>query len=506
MSRRTPVPSVRRFSHVGKVIEADIHLGDMARAASLGLTPVQIYPNGAGYAKLSLNVGNRTPAQICTLINSKLNRNFADFDAVVTPQGLVALQTRMLPGDVEIIRPGSDTSYFFDGGEWTDFTPWRTIVNMQVQSSTFHPGGTGGYAFQSSNAIEGLRSAYSPLYATTGADGIATQGAFRCWYMQTDSPATWPWGICEPSSLLPLLRVDVATGKLELWMNSSTLDLGDTVLTNNVWHLIEMKVKPGTNPATQTTYEAKLDGNLECTLADVVVAPNVVGWYIGCTANAVVSQSQYWDDVYFGNDWVGTGQCSSVCLPLADTAVAGYDDWTASTGHKHDCVNEWPYSDTKYVFIAAYGEQLFTHDKGGAAYAGATSIKAIGYWARMAGNNVDTAGVCFRIIYQSPTESSSGSHAHTLFEWAHPMFRDADKDAAAWTEANVDALEIGGKSALVGPTVERQMSECYLFVDYVPAVAAGLIKKISGVDWANVKKVSSVAEASCKKVSGVVAN
>ena len=497
------MPSVRRFSHVGNVIEADIHLGDMSLAASKGLTPVATYPNGAGYARLALNVKNKTSAQIVDLINSKLSPAWCDFEAFVTKDGKVGIRNRPTFEMPEELGEGGGTCYFLSGGEFGDLTDFAVVEGaVSAQSTIVH---AGAWAFGVNGTIR------ASIFATTGAIGTtATDWWLRCWYYQTDTNAA-SWGIIAG---VPIPHIGITSAqKLSLSLAGlAAPSVGATTITMDAWHLIEVHCWTADDPM-RLHAELYLDSGAspECQLLDV----NPLGADGKATDIDLGMNSQYygggtdqqfWDDVYVGTSRPGAGQCSVVCLAVGE---GDDNEWVASAGDKHDCVNDYPWSDTDYVTTAGlasgYYKQTFTHDNGSGGYAGAASINAIGYWGRAGGDGVSGA-VFYRMIESGATEAASGAHTSVGYEWVHPMFRDTDPTSAAWAEATVDALEIGGKSALVGPTVERRMSECYLFVDFIPGVAAGNVKKVSGVDWANVKKVSGVAEASIKKVSGVTAN
>lgn len=493
------MPSVRSVSQSGNWFEAVIHLGDLNRAASLGLTPVAEYPNGAGYARLRLNTKGLTAQKIAAAINAKVQRDWADFEAIVTPSGLVALRNRPVTiieePDIGIPMPTEphESCYYFDGGEFTDFSPWRQVAFMEVQSTTKR---SGNYAFKPTSAGGYART---PLYSSTGADiGTSSQVCSRVYHMFTSAPTANAW-LCNINSEMYQVYVDYATGKLVLVAGAYS-DMGDTVHGVGVWRRIEMHARQGSD-ASHTTVDVYMDGVLECSLVDLAIAPSFSEFDIGKTT---VSLYSVWDDVYLGSALIGEGQCSTPCMP---TGVGDDNAWTSSSGgDKWLDVDDLPSNDdTDYVYASASLKQTFTHD--GAAqgrYAGATKINAIGYWARMC---CPDEALYRRMIESGATEKNSAYLAEVAYEWGKPLFWDADFDTTkpgAWTEAAVDALEIGGNSYLVA--YNRRMTTCALFVDWVPPAAAGDIARISGIDWANVKKVSGVAEASVSKISGVAAN
>jgi len=202
-----------------------------------------------------------------------------------------------------------------------------------------------------------------------------------------------------------------------------------------------------------------------------------------------------------GTTWPPDGQCSAVTIPTGESAT--YDQWAASAGNKHDCVDEWPPNDiTDYIENVDVGYiQLFTHSGLGV---GAASINAIAVWCR--GRLRDSSGY---IYARSSTKNFWGVHLYgdDTWVWMLPMSRSTNPMTnTAWTEATVDALEFGIQGYFEGGYLP-QVTTCTVLVDYIPGTpAAGAISKISGVAWASVGKVSGVAEASISKVSGVVAN
>jgi hypothetical protein len=217
--------------------------------------------------------------------------------------------------------------------------------------------------------------------------------------------------------------------------------------SNNVWHYVEVSA---TISDTTGTVVVKVDG------ATVVT-------YTGDTKNGGTANSvdmiewqayngggiHVWvDDLYIANDQ-GTINNDflgdSRVYTLSPTGAGANTGWTPSTAPNWDCVNELPASSTDYVFAGSAG----LRDTYACADLPGSPAAVFGVNAVAIAKKTDAANRTVKtVIRRGSTDyvDTTGLALSTADNVAVGLRETDPSTSAAWTVANVNAMEIGVES------------------------------------------------------------
>ena len=235
-------------------------------------------------------------------------------------------------------------------------------------------------------------------------------------------------------SAAPKWDIEILRGS---W-NGTVLDTADAAITINTTYLLEIYYKP-LNTGGQIT--VKLDGVQILsysgdTTAGLEAVDNVKWGYDGALAYV------NFDDIVIDNaDWIGNTRIQKLQISGAGTT----SEWDASAGNPEDCIDEIPYSDSDWVETNVVNESITCacSDMTG----NIDSIKCVEVYGRMAYEGTPTPTKQKLAIRVNGTEyyGSDESPALTFNTFGKRWELNPD-DAAAWEEADINAIEIGVRS------------------------------------------------------------
>jgi hypothetical protein len=151
----------------------------------------------------------------------------------------------------------------------------------------------------------------------------------------------------------------------------------------------------------------------------------------------------YVDDVIIRtDDWPGRGGI----YVLSPDAGSSLENWTASAGNPEDCVDELPVSFTDYISTdaAVAGTQHLV----GAAALPVTSeaINAVGVAVKILTDDSAPGDALTLLKAGSTTDQGSSTGVTGTGAWIATYYLTNPDDAAAWEDADVNAVEIGVES------------------------------------------------------------
>ena len=156
--------------------------------------------------------------------------------------------------------------------------------------------------------------------------------------------------------------------------------------------------------------------------------------------NVGTTQVTYFDDFVVRDDaWPGRGGLH-VIVPNAGSAN---ENWTASAGNPEDCVDELPPSFTDYISTAALTPDT-EHLVGLASLAITSStISAVGIFVNAQTTEATSANIHTMMVNGGTTTLGATTPVDTTAIWATSFYAVNPDDAAAFEDADIDAMEIG---------------------------------------------------------------
>ena len=244
--------------------------------------------------------------------------------------------------------------------------------------------------------------------------------------------------------LLHLLRTNDATGLIKVHRGLLTLlDTGTHGLTINITYLIEVRFKIADAGGR---VEVKVDGVSDIdftgdTKEGADTQFNKVR--LGFGPHAVYSVYAYFDNFKMDDAaWIGDTKIQAI----KPTGAGNSTNWTPSAGVNWACVDERPASDVDYVSI---DDNDITDTYETSNLAGSVGdIKCVQIQSRTESDGSPTPTNLKLVARCSGGDYVSGNKAVP----ADPkglwnLWETDPSDAGAWTEADVNAMEIGIKSA-----------------------------------------------------------
>ena len=244
----------------------------------------------------------------------------------------------------------------------------------------------------------------------------------------------------------PLLNLNLyMPGSLiRAYMNTTILLAQTTIsMSINTTYLIETHLKLADSGGR---FEVKIDGvqYIDFT-GDTKVGADTQFNKIRLGYGPHVSWPSY---AYYDNlitddaNWIGDTRIQAV----VPTGAGITTDWTPSIGANWECVDETPANDADYVSVNAVDE-VDTYATGNLVGT-IENVKCVQVQARVKTDGAPTPTNLKLAVRSGGTDYLSGDNLVPAAEksFSH-LWEDNPADAAAWEEADVNAMEIGIKSA-----------------------------------------------------------
>lgn len=236
------------------------------------------------------------------------------------------------------------------------------------------------------------------------------------------------------------LRIDSQTLKAYRGAND-LLGSGTKNIAQNVTYLIEIKL---VIHDTTGEFIVKVDGVADINLINQDTKPgaettiNEVKYQVAGT-----STTCYADNIIVDNAaWIGSTKIQAV----VPTGVGNKTEWDPSVGANWQCVDEKPANDADYVSTNV-NDETDTYAAGNMA-GSIGSVKCVQVQSRIRTEGAPTPTNLKLVVRSGGTDYLSGDKAVPGTEKSfYHLWEDNPADAAAWEEADVNAMEIGIKSA-----------------------------------------------------------
>ena len=252
--------------------------------------------------------------------------------------------------------------------------------------------------------------------------------------------------LCAYNGATPLLHIWRTGAAQVIKAHSSLYTLlatGTKSLGINTTYLIEVRFKVADSGGR---VEVKVDGVSDIDFTgDTKPDANTQFDKVRLGTGPAIAYTTY---AYFDNfimddtGWIGDTKIQAVVPNGAGTTTG----WTPSAGNNWDCVDEKPASDADYVSINA-NDVTDTYATGNLAGT-IGAIKCVQVQSRMRTDGAPTPSNLKLVVRSGGTDYLSSNKTVPAAEKSFWNLLETDPaDAAAWTEADVNAMEIGVKSA-----------------------------------------------------------
>jgi len=241
--------------------------------------------------------------------------------------------------------------------------------------------------------------------------------------------------------MIKILR-DYVTGRLFVQRGTTTIatSVGQPFALNTT-HLVEAWVKIDDSVGRVVV---KVDGitHIDFT-GDTKVGADTQFNKIHLGYDGSYSVKNYYDSfIMDDSDWIGNTNIQAVVPTGAGTTT----EWTPSAGDNYTCVDEIPYSDADYVSTNTVDltDTYATGDLVGTV----SSVKCVQVQVRALTDGAPTPTNLKLAVRSGGTDYLSGDNLVpvTAKSFSH-IWELNPADAAAWEEADVNAMEIGVKSS-----------------------------------------------------------
>ena len=221
------------------------------------------------------------------------------------------------------------------------------------------------------------------------------------------------------------------------------LDSGTKVLGINTTYLIEIRIKIADSSGR---VEVKVDGIQDIdftgdTKPDANIQFNKIR--LGYTGSTYTYCYAYFDNLIMDDAaWIGDTKIQAI----VPTGAGNSTNWTPSAGNNWECVDEKPPNDADYVSINA-ADIVDTYAAGNMVGT-IGSVKCVQVQGRVRTEGAPTPTNLKLIVRSGATDYLSGDKIIPASEkslWN--LWEDNPADSLAWEEADVNAMEIGIKSA-----------------------------------------------------------
>jgi len=273
------------------------------------------------------------------------------------------------------------------------------------------------------------------------------------------------------------------------------LDVGGITLNSGTLYKIDIKLWYAAG-----IYEVKINNVVDMDGSSVYLGINIPGAiYLGKRFNLFSNTVDFFYDDFCPASGDYIGACEVIRMGADGNGT--YTDWT---GDWQD-IDEIPHdTDTTHIDDGGFFtvETANLEDAAGAGLVGTPLAVAPCAVARKTSFN-DSA-VQLRLRSGATDSDTANATLGIVYTFLSRVYTVDPDDSGAWTEARLNALEVGVKQ--VGFGVESRCTSMYVMVLETGEVPAGEIKEISGVAWDDAAEVSGVAKADISEVSGVTAN
>jgi hypothetical protein len=243
-------------------------------------------------------------------------------------------------------------------------------------------------------------------------------------------------------TLLVAIQRNATSDLIEAYRGTTLIDTGSISVPYNATYLIEVRVKIHDSAGRVQT---KIDGVSDIDFTGDT-KPGADTQFnrvrLGHTAGGNYSYA-YFDNLILDDAaWIGDTNIQAV----VPTAAGNSTGWTPSAGSNYACVDEKPASDVDYVSINAndVSDTYTTGDMTGTI----NSVKCVQIQSRTKTDGSPTPTKIKLVARSGGTDYLSSGEAVSASEKALcNLWETNPADSAAWEEADVNALQIGIKSA-----------------------------------------------------------
>lgn len=232
-------------------------------------------------------------------------------------------------------------------------------------------------------------------------------------------------------------RIEVFRG------DSVSLGIGTYNSLDTTWHLLEARIKISD---TVGICQLKINGILDIDLTGIDTKPGADTTIdkVRLGAGEIhATGGAYIDDIVIDDaSWIGDTKIQA----LAPTGVGNTTGWTPSVGANWECVDEKPASDVDYVSINVVN---ITDTYAAGNMAGTVGgVKCVQVQSRAKTEGSPTPTNLKLVVRSGGADYLSGNNAVPASPKSFPyLWENNPADSAAWEEADVNAMEIGVKSA-----------------------------------------------------------
>lgn len=324
---------------------------------------------------------------------------------------------------------------FIDGFESGEHDMWDTEVNATVVSSAGLDM-DGDYCLDLNSLAEYLQK-----------DITANDEMYFAFLYRTanDTLGKSILVLLKDSTVLVQIRRNITSKKIEVTRGATLIDTGSQSLGVNTTYLIEVHVKIADAGGA---IDVKVDGISDITFsgdtkvgADTQFNSVILGY--SSVAGAATYAYTYYDNFIMDDTaWIGNTNIQAVVPTGAGTTTG----WAPSVGANYECVDEKPPSDADYVSINA-NDVIDTYVAGNMA-GSIGSVKCVQVQSRVRTEGAPTPTNLKLIVRSGATDYLSGDKIIPASEkslWN--LWENNPADSLAWEEADVNAMEIGIKSA-----------------------------------------------------------
>lgn len=320
---------------------------------------------------------------------------------------------------------------FIDGFESGEHDLWDAESNATVVSSSGLDMG-GDYCLDISAAGEYLQK-----------NGIIDDEMYFAFlYRPTNTASRMILTVLNSGTALVTLRRNFTSTYLEFYRGATLIDTGSIALSLNTTYLIELHIKIAD---TGGRIETKVNGISDIdftgdTKPDANTQFNQVR--LGYVSSTIYCYAYFDNFIMDDTAWIGDTNIQA----LVPTSAGNATNWTPSAGSNFECVDEVPPSDADYVSINANDvtDTYTTGDLTGSV----NNVKCVQVQARARLEGSPTPTNLKLVARCGGTDYLSGDKAVPVAEagLSHLWVTDPS-DSATWTESDVNAMQIGIKSA-----------------------------------------------------------
>ena len=317
---------------------------------------------------------------------------------------------------------------FIDGFESGDQDMWDTSIGATVISSS-------GLDMDGDYCLELLSNTDSLEKNIT-----ATDEMYFALLWRPNTLSNWRdiFSCHKDGTHILTIRWEYPTDRLEAY-NGASLATGTATFVEDITYLIEVWFKQadsGGRVVVKVDSVSDIDFTGDTKPGADTQFNQVRLGRVGAYANA------YYDNFIMDDAaWIGNTQIQKI-LP---TGAGNSTGWNSSVGNNWDCVDERPASDADYVSINAV-DQVDTYAAGNMT-GDIDTVKCVQIQSRTESDGAPTPTNLKLVVRSGADYFSSDKSVPATPKSLCNLWESNPADAAAWEEADVNAMEIGIKSA-----------------------------------------------------------